>query len=68
MLIRRYTYIDVYYNRGQAKQAKKEQKRLAKIGYELMAKDSAGGHDKKTGKGFDYCDQYLKQHKTRETK
>lgn len=66
MLIRRYTYVDVYYNKGQSKKARREKVRLLKMGYELQARDTAGGHDKKTGNGFDYCDQYLKQHRSRE--
>ena len=66
MMIRRYTYADVYYNRGEGKKAKKEGARLIKMGYSLMVRDDAGGHDKKTGKGFDYCDQYLKDHRSRD--
>lgn len=43
MLIRRYTYVDVYYNENEAeiKKALRERERLIVSGYELMAGDTA---------------------------
>lgn len=53
MEIRQYTYVDVYYNEGEEEKAKKERKRLEKLGFELQVEDDAD--DK-----FTYCDQYLR--------
>ena len=43
MLIRRYTYVDVYYNENEAeiKKALRERERLIVSGYELMAGETA---------------------------
>ena len=43
MLMRRYTYVDVYYNENEAeiKKALRERERLIVGGYELMAGDTA---------------------------
>ena len=43
MLIRRYTYVDVYYNENEAeiKKTLRERERLIVSGYELMAGDTA---------------------------
>ena len=60
MRILKYTYVDVYYNKGEEEEALKERKRLEKLGYELMAEDDGTPHD--------YCDQYHKHNKLHETK
>lgn len=67
MEIRRYSYIDVYYNddKDSIKEAMKERKRIESMGYELMSEDAHDGHNKETGDGYDFCDQYLKHHTSR---
>ena len=59
MEIRRYSYVDVYYKRGEGKKAKAERKRLKKAGYELQVKDLGSSRN-------EYCDQYLKSFRTRQ--
>ena len=53
MRIRKYTYVDVHYNKDEENQAMKERKRLINLGYELSVEDDGGTTD--------YCDQYIKE-------
>ena len=53
MRTRKYTYVDVHYNKDEQKKAMKERKRLTKLGYRLSAEDDGGATD--------YCDQYIKE-------
>jgi hypothetical protein len=55
MRIRKYTYVDIHYNKDEEKKAKKEGKKLIKQGYELSVEDDGGTTD--------YCDQYIKEYK-----
>jgi hypothetical protein len=56
MEIRKYTYVDVYYSEKEIEQAKKERKRLKKLGYQLENEDAGAGK-------HEYCDQYIKYSK-----
>ena len=53
MKIGKYTTIDIYYNKSEAKLAKAKGKQLIKQGYSLEHTDS-GSDD------YDYCNQYVK--------
>lgn len=55
MVIRQYTYVDVYWNEGEQDKAIKERRRLIKLGYELSVEDF--------GKPHDNCDQYIRYKK-----
>jgi len=52
MEIRKYTYIDVYFNKDEQKAADKIFKRLTKLGYERENEDAGSYHD--------FCDQYIR--------
>ena len=53
MRIIKYTYVDVYWSKGEETKAKEQRKRLEKLGYNLEVEDDGSGD-------FDYCDQYLR--------
>lgn len=53
MRIRKYTYVDVHYDKNEHEIAMKERKRLIKLGYKLSVEDDGGTTD--------YCDQYIKE-------
>jgi len=56
MEIRKWTTIDVYYNKSETDEALRERKRLERLGYELQCEDNGSGE-------YEYCDQYLKSSK-----
>jgi len=60
MKVSKWTTVDVYYNEWEQNKAEKERKRLQRMGYELQEQDAGDGVD------YDYCDQYIKNGKTRE--
>ena len=64
METRRYTYIDVYYNKNEQEKADTEGKKLIKRG-EVRDDGSKDSKDSNDEGGYDYCDQYLKYHKSR---
>ncbi len=57
MEVRKWTTVDVEYNKDEQKLADKERKRREKIGYEYQQTDEGGV--------CDFNDQYIKSGKTR---
>ena len=53
MRIRKYTYVDVHYNKNEQRKAMKERNKLLRLGYVLSAEDDGGATD--------HCDQYIKE-------
>lgn len=57
MRITKWTTVDVAYNKNEQNAAKKERKRLERLGYEYQQTDEGALHD--------YNDQYIKSGKIR---
>ncbi len=57
MEVRKWTTVDVCYNKDEQKLADKERKRLERLGYEYQQTDDGAVHD--------FNDQYIKSGKTR---
>ncbi len=58
MEVRKWTTVDVYYNKDEEKLADKERKRLERLGYELQLLDDGSFP-------YNFCDQYMKSGETR---